>query len=408
MSSRSYLSIGDVLTLLRQEFPDVTISKIRFLESQGLVNPERTPSGYRKFYDHDVERLRWVLRQQREHFLPLKVIKDRLDDEPGTPDSPAPAAAGPAEPGHPATAEVAERRSSATHGGHHADEPVLVGQRVSSDAAAKGDPLTRGEGPATRLTGGPTLPGIESSLNTVPGSSGSQTAIPGGSASSLAAVAAAAPSNPSRVRAADRAVPEPATGAAPGAKPTAKSDPRPPAAASARPRRARTTPGDHDDTASPGRRTGAAPAPAPEAKAPPTGGNRPAGPPGGDGVSMSADELAASSGLEVSVILELQEYGLLNPMVVAGLEYFDEDALAVATVAARFAQFGIEPRHLRLYKNAADREAGFVEQIVLPLVRQRNPEARARAHETVDELSLLGQQLRAALLRNALADLLNG
>ena len=78
MSARSYLSIGDVLTLLRQEFPDVTISKIRFLESQGLVNPERTPSGYRKFYEHDVERLRWVLRQQREHFLPLKVIKDRL------------------------------------------------------------------------------------------------------------------------------------------------------------------------------------------------------------------------------------------------------------------------------------------------------------------------------------------
>jgi DNA-binding transcriptional MerR regulator len=79
VSSRTYLSIGDVLTLLREEFPDVTISKIRFLESQGLVNPERSPSGYRKFFDHDVERLRWVLRQQREHFLPLKVIRDRLD-----------------------------------------------------------------------------------------------------------------------------------------------------------------------------------------------------------------------------------------------------------------------------------------------------------------------------------------
>ena len=79
MTARSYLSIGDVLTLLREEFPDVTISKIRFLESQGLVNPERSPSGYRKFYETDVERLRWVLRQQREHFLPLKVIRDRLD-----------------------------------------------------------------------------------------------------------------------------------------------------------------------------------------------------------------------------------------------------------------------------------------------------------------------------------------
>src|SRR5690606_4972600 len=78
MSERSHLSIGEVLNLLQEEFPDVTISKIRFLESQGLLDPERTPSGYRKFYDADIERLRWILRQQRENFLPLKVIKDRL------------------------------------------------------------------------------------------------------------------------------------------------------------------------------------------------------------------------------------------------------------------------------------------------------------------------------------------
>ena len=78
MEERAYLSIGEVLSLLKEEFPDVTISKIRFLESQGLLDPERTPSGYRKFYETDVERLRWILRQQREHFLPLKVIKGRL------------------------------------------------------------------------------------------------------------------------------------------------------------------------------------------------------------------------------------------------------------------------------------------------------------------------------------------
>ena len=85
MAGRSHLSIGEVLSLLQEEFPDVTISKIRFLESQGLVDPERTPSGYRKFYEPDIERLRWVLRQQRDAFLPLKVIKGRLDDngEPG-------------------------------------------------------------------------------------------------------------------------------------------------------------------------------------------------------------------------------------------------------------------------------------------------------------------------------------
>src|ERR1700680_3130589 len=83
LAPQGYLSIGEVLSLLREEFPDVTISKIRFLESQGLVDPERTPSGYRKFYDHDVERLRWILRQQREHFLPLKVIKGRLAESGG-------------------------------------------------------------------------------------------------------------------------------------------------------------------------------------------------------------------------------------------------------------------------------------------------------------------------------------
>ena len=88
---RAHLSIGEVLSLLHEEFPDVTISKIRFLESQGLVDPERTPSGYRKFYEPDIERLRWVLRQQRDAFLPLKVIKDRLEEQ-GDPDADEPGA----------------------------------------------------------------------------------------------------------------------------------------------------------------------------------------------------------------------------------------------------------------------------------------------------------------------------
>ena len=75
-----HLSIGEVLSLLQEEFPDVTISKIRFLESQGLIDPERTPSGYRKFYEADIERLRWILIQQREHFLPLKAIRALLEE----------------------------------------------------------------------------------------------------------------------------------------------------------------------------------------------------------------------------------------------------------------------------------------------------------------------------------------
>src|SRR5437879_4066056 len=79
--TRNYQSIGEVLVAVKSEFPDITISKIRFLESQGLIAPERTPSGYRKFYEPDVERLRWILRQQRENFLPLKVIRGRLSDD---------------------------------------------------------------------------------------------------------------------------------------------------------------------------------------------------------------------------------------------------------------------------------------------------------------------------------------
>ena len=85
MGERSYLAIGDVLALLREEFPDVTISKIRSLETRGLLVPERSPSGYRKFYEPDVERLRWILRQQREHFLPIEVIKGRLENGMGDP-----------------------------------------------------------------------------------------------------------------------------------------------------------------------------------------------------------------------------------------------------------------------------------------------------------------------------------
>ncbi len=145
-------------------------------------------------------------------------------------------------------------------------------------------------------------------------------------------------------------------------------------------------------------------------------GPAPGGAPGGggsgpadlSGASLSQGELAASSGLDVAAIIELQEFGLLRATVIAGIECFDEESLVVATAAARLAQFGVEPRHLRLYKNAADREAGFVEQLVVPLVRQRNPDARARAVETAEEVTRLGQQLRSSLLRSALQDLLNG
>jgi len=121
---------------------------------------------------------------------------------------------------------------------------------------------------------------------------------------------------------------------------------------------------------------------------------------------LSLDDLCSSSGLSAEGVAELQEYGLVTSTVTAGVAFFDEEALAVANLAAKFAAYGVEARHLRLYKNAADREAGFIEQIVIPMVRQRNPEARARAAQTAEELSALGQQLKSSLLRSALHDIL--
>ena len=77
--ARAYLGIGEVLAQLQAEFPDVSVSKIRFLENAGLIQPARSPSKYRKFSPADVERLRYILTAQRDQYLPLRVIKDQLD-----------------------------------------------------------------------------------------------------------------------------------------------------------------------------------------------------------------------------------------------------------------------------------------------------------------------------------------
>ena len=79
--ARAYFGIGEVIAQLRGEFPDVSVSKIRFLESEGLIQPARSPSGYRKFGAADVDRLRYILTAQRDQYLPLRVIKDQLDSD---------------------------------------------------------------------------------------------------------------------------------------------------------------------------------------------------------------------------------------------------------------------------------------------------------------------------------------
>ncbi len=281
MASRSYASIGDVLTELRDEFPDVTISKIRFLESQGLVEPERTPSGYRKFYAADVERLRFVLRQQREHFLPLKVIKERLDD---------------------------------------------------ADAAG------------VLPTGG------AQEADTLPGTEG---------------IAAAR-------RRGKRPEKEPAL------------------FEQTRRRRERAE----------AREVSAVviDEPGPDDLSPPVGG-----------VSLTRAELANAVELTDAEVGLLEEYGLVVPAPGTGDRVlFDEDALDVAQIAAGFMRHGIEPRHLRMYRAFADREALLFEQVLLPYRRRRNPDAQARTAEALGDLSGLGRRLRTVMLRQSVRRTLGG
>jgi DNA-binding transcriptional MerR regulator len=121
MAEESPLTIGEVINLLREEFPDVSVSKVRFLESQGLLDPGRSEGGYRLFDDDDIDRIKFILRQQRDHFLPLKVIKSKLTLwERGEEPAMAEPAAQPAhllttEDGEPVPLEVLVKRSGLTH-----------------------------------------------------------------------------------------------------------------------------------------------------------------------------------------------------------------------------------------------------------------------------------------------------
>ena len=298
MSEQAHLSIGEVLAELSDEFPDITISKIRFLESQGLVNPERTPSGYRKFYAADLVRLRWILHQQKEHFLPLKVIKERLDQLP---------------PG---------------------DEALL-------------DPA-----PATDLD--------------------VRTEIPVAEALSPRSTLAPAPAP----------APEPEPAPAPAPQPQAAP------AAAARRATVRKRP----------------PAFAPDLPLDTDVADDILAPASGDGYSL--DELAKAAGLEPAQAAELENFGLIAPsrQSASGEAAYDDDALEVARVASGFFGRGVEARHLRMYRNHAEREAVLFGQVLMPYVRQRNPEARARMQEELVELAALGRRLRTVLLREAVRD----
>jgi DNA-binding transcriptional MerR regulator len=401
VSSRTYLSIGDVLTLLREEFPDVTISKIRFLESQGLVNPERSPSGYRKFFEHDVERLRWVLRQQREHFLPLKVIRDRLAEGDLSEPETTPATADPA--------AISGRRISQSNGRVSERAHAAVGAAGPRHAAANGDTGTLGQGrreeeltkadseamariladasrrtarlPDTVIAAAPAAAAHQASA---PASAHRTATTPAPAATATGRAASASAERGARGKGTDAPAP---TAAAPSSAP-ASSTPSGRGAHEAKgPTKEPTKPSAAGRAATGGSSSGAAGAASSGMVT---------------GASMTADELCSASGLSEIELANLEGFGLVESVQVAGLATYDEDALTVANLAAELRVYGIEPRHLRLYKNAVDREVGLIEQVIIPLLRQRNPESRQRAIESAERLGTLGQTMRATLLRASL------
>jgi len=406
VNPRAYLSIGDVLSLLREEFPDVTISKIRFLESQGLVNPERSPSGYRKFYEQDVERLRWVLRQQRENFLPLKVIRDRLaQDQRGLPESDAkseaPSSASEIEElpvaamigatavapnsGTPTAAETATGHQVRSNGGSSPSRTtdqimaLVVGART---AALPGKIAGSSAAAASWTTSGTTSgPGMPGPVAEVP----SDTPSP-----HPPTLAPAPPTSPPRSTSPASGIPSP-----PPDAPSPGGDIGRGAAVESNNPRVVVAHASHASHAS---HTTGSPSVAD------TGADVDEFPatPAVSGASFTMEELCSASGLSVADVDSLEGFGLIESMPVAGILCYDEEALVVAKLVTQFARFGVEPRHLRLYRNAVDREVGLVEQIVTPLLRQRNPEARQRALDAAADMAKLGQGLRASLLRREL------
>lgn len=336
----SHLSIGEVLDQLRSEFPDVTISKIRFLESQGLIDPERTPSGYRRFYPPDLQRLRWILLQQRDHFLPLRVIKERLD------------AFGP----------TGAPRIGSANGGSDRSAPVTSRPAPTSTPTAPRPPDP-----------GPTDPGPVPARPTDPERS-----------------PAPAPRPPSAE--APRPGPAPRTGApraraatAPGAgDPRQAAAPNPPA----RPARAPLAElGDDIDTEDDESRVGAVGRGRDEAAS----------------TDLTRTELLEATGLTDSQLDGLESFGIIaaRPGEDSRPRY-DDEMLAVAELAAGCYRRGIEARHLKMYWHFAEREASLFAQVLLPYVRQRNPASRARLQAELEELARLGRRLRTAMLRRAL------
>ena len=462
--ARRYLAIGELLDTLRPEFPDLTLSKIRFLEQQGLLEPERTPSGYRKFFSGQVERLWWILDQQREGYVPLKEIRQRLAAAEAS-GILSPLSTPPSVPSD-ATASVhrLEPRTSAVvapiplnraapnlansddhdhdHDHDHDEAPDLslrnapkealgesrhpssVARRVQhAFAAMTGDETTGATGNAGRSTTGRSGAGrsttnrsIGSDVDALPSSTqvGSSASTPDASSTTRSSLSASDPtssptSGPSR-RAASPASTRSATSTGRSGTPVPTDTSRV-ASGADKGRAGRAVGADRMESSESGERVSTRNSQSrPQAPTQPAEAFGSSNPLIGQytGASFTFDELVRASALEPDELRQLESFGLLAGHQVLGATYYDEDALLAARAAHGFKQFGIEPRHMRIYRTMADRESGFLEQIVSPLVHRRQQAARTVAADQLEELIALGTQLRLVALRRLLRSSLDG
>lgn len=240
------MSIGAVLDLLRPDFPDVTISKIRFLEAEGLVTPERTASGYRRFTAYDCARLRFILTAQRDQYLPLKVIKAALDAQP---DGELP-------------------QSGSAYG-----VPRLVTVSGDSKDFADLDDGAAGKSPVARTQ-----------------------------------------------------------------------------------------------------------------------------------VRLSREDLLARSGVDDELLTALVKAGVITT---GPAGFFDEHSVTIAQCARALAEYGVETRHLRAFRSAADRQSDLIAQIAGPVVKAGKAGARDRADDLAREVAALAITLHTSLIKSAVRDVLD-
>ncbi|MEZ5381165.1 MAG: hypothetical protein R2754_05150 [Microthrixaceae bacterium] len=400
MTASGDLTVGEVLSLLQEDFPEATLGRLREFEDLSLVSPELGPSGHRRYPPEALDRLRWVLTRMRDGFDPADLLGD--DGELAVPEpNGANSARSQGEDG-PVTgssAVVRKRRSKEPDAGASA-EPTLFD--------APGDTRQEAAGAAT-----PERKSDQTVVQPVPTLSG-----PGASRSEDTA-ARGAVEQPSTEAQPKRRQPEPppeppSSSSKPAASESNPPEPKQPAqeaanqAATEEP--SATSANDlHEERQA---RVAAVSALQEAPQAEPQPRPRPSRTRDLPSATEASELLARSDflaevGLEEEALGEMERFGVISPVIIGGTSSYDQSAVRVGGLVASLLELGYEPRHLRMFRLAAEREVDLLRQMALPLLKQRNPVGREQARERLRRAASLGGELHGALVAEGIAELVD-